>query len=147
MAVMTSWTINSLEELDLAAGEVLDRAVAAGGSDGTVLALSGDLGAGKTTFVQTLAKRLDIRETVTSPTFVIMKQYGALGSFEKLVHIDAYRIESVDEMPVLGFEEILEEKGTIICIEWAERIKELLPNNTMYLKFSFENDERTLTLE
>ena len=117
-----------------------------------VLALSGDLGAGKTAFTQALARELDIDNDITSPTFVIMKLYEAAQDAEKalpflhLVHIDAYRIEDIDEMRVLRFEEILAQKGTIICIEWAEKIKELLPARTVYMDIEITGEtSRTIT--
>lgn len=96
-----------------------------------ILALHGDLGAGKTTLVQMLAKSLGVMEEVTSPTFVIMKSYEtkSVHNIDQLVHIDAYRIEESDEMRVLGFEGLLQTPNTLVCIEWAENIKDLLPKN------------------
>ncbi len=112
-----------------------------------VLALHGDLGAGKTTFVQALASALQVQEAVTSPTFVIMKQYPLVHQpFTQLVHIDAYRIEDIDEMRVLGFEELLREKGTIMCIEWAEHIEELLPPETIHLSLDIHGEERLMKI-
>lgn len=113
-----------------------------------VLGLKGDLGTGKTTFVQTFAQLLGVEEMVTSPTFTIMKRYatkpGAI--FSTLVHVDAYRIESTEEMAVLRFEDILREKSTILCIEWPERIVQILPPDTIILTFSLKTTrERTLT--
>lgn len=99
-----------------------------------VLALHGELGVGKTTFVQMLAKALGITETITSPTFVVMKQYQletAKNGVEQLVHIDAYRIEAEAEMNPLHFDELLKTPGLLICIEWAEKIKNLLPKNLL----------------
>lgn len=100
-----------------------------------VLALHGDLGAGKTTFVQDLIGRLgNMHDTVTSPTFVIMKSYElTLPHLDRVVHIDAYRIEDIDEMRPLHFSELLEDKRNLICIEWAEHIAELLPPQTGHL--------------
>lgn len=115
----------------------------------SVLALSGDLGSGKTTFTKILASELGIDEVVTSPTFVIMKRYEISGEekalkiakqFSELFHLDAYRIEDIDEMRVLGFEEILKKPEALICIEWAERIKELLPPQTVSLQFEREGE-------
>lgn len=114
-----------------------------------VLALHGDLGAGKTSFVKALASVLGVVEVVTSPTFVIMKLYEAqegAGTFEKLVHIDAYRIEDIDEMRVLRFEEVLAEKDTIICIEWAEKIEELLPAHTVHMNIEMKGQSRVITI-
>lgn len=116
-----------------------------------VLALSGDLGAGKTAFVKALSHTFGITDEVTSPTFVIMKRYEIpesenAQSFSTLVHIDAYRIEDVDEMRVLRFEEILAEKETIICIEWAENIQQLLPEHTVYMDIEITGENtRSIT--
>jgi len=111
------------------------------------LALHGELGAGKTTFTQVLATELGVTETVTSPTFVIMKLYELSNqTFQKLVHIDAYRIEDDDEMRVLGFDSLLEEEGALICIEWAENISSLLPEDTIHLTFTVEEQGRKITI-
>ena len=111
-----------------------------------VLALHGDLGAGKTTFMQILAQELGIEEAITSPTFVVMKKYPAnSGGFSELVHIDAYRIEDIDEMRPLKFDEELTQKGSIIGIEWAEKVAALLPPHTLHLTFTIEGDERIIT--
>ena len=116
-------------------------------SGAMVVAFHGDLGAGKTTLIQQLARDLGVTDTVTSPTFVVMKQYETNHThFLKLIHIDAYRIETIDEMRPLGFGEILTEPQTLICIEWAERIRELLPNTTIHLTLKRSDDtNRTIT--
>lgn len=112
-----------------------------------VLGLRGELGAGKTAFVKALARRLGIADEVTSPTFVIMKFYECGEDpekkipFKNLVHIDAYRVESPDEMRVLRFEEILKEPQTLICVEWAERVASLLPLHTLFLDFLIRKDD------
>jgi tRNA threonylcarbamoyladenosine biosynthesis protein TsaE len=114
-----------------------------------VLALHGDLGAGKTSFVKALALELGVTEVVTSPTFVIMKLYEAQetkAAFAQLVHIDAYRIEDIDEMRVLRFEEVLSEKDTIICIEWAEKIEALLPAHTVHMNIEIQGESRQITI-
>ncbi len=113
-----------------------------------VIGLSGDLGAGKTTFAQTLAFELGVREPVTSPTFVIMKQYRlpAGGGFDTLVHIDAYRVESPEELRVLGFDDLLADGRNLICVEWAEKVEELLPTDSVRLRFLLSADSRTVAL-
>ncbi len=104
------------------------------------IALSGDLGAGKTTLVQLLAKELSISEMVTSPTFTIMKIYPIDNHplFKRLVHIDAYRIDEIDELRPLRLEDILVDKTNLVCIEWAERIASVLPTNT--IKITIKNN-------
>ena len=96
-----------------------------------VVALSGNLGAGKTTFVQMLAKKLGIKEKVTSPTFTIFKVYeiNDQENFSRLIHMDAYRIEDLSELKPLRFFELLEDKSNLLCIEWSEKIISALPKN------------------
>ncbi len=141
------WEVNDVTELSVVAKVVLDEIKKVDGGAAAVLALHGDLGSGKTTFMQTLAKELGVTEAVTSPTFVVMKNYTLLDQhWVNLVHIDAYRIEEVDEMRPLRFADLLSEKDTIICIEWAEKITELLPANTLHLSFTIEGGGRRIEL-
>ncbi len=138
------WKLQTVADLEPMAEDVLSRLgqIEAGAA---VLALHGDLGAGKTTFTQTLAKSLGVTESVTSPTFVIMKGYELLEqNWDTLIHIDAYRIEEIDEMRPLGFDTLLADKGNIMCIEWAENISELLPENTLHLYFMMDGENRTV---
>ncbi len=146
---MTQWDITDKSALKKTADEILENVTDRPSESAVVLALHGDLGAGKTTFVQTLAAELGIGETVTSPTFVIMKKYQTKNQrFTSLVHIDAYRLNEVDELRVLGFAEELSSKDTIICVEWAEKVADLLPATTRHLRFSLiDADKRTLSLE
>ncbi len=86
---------------------------------GERILLNGDLGAGKTTFVKYLAKSLKVKDAVTSPSFTILKQYE--GKF-KINHFDLYRIEQIDELRELGFDEYLDcNNSEILIIEWGER--------------------------
>jgi tRNA threonylcarbamoyladenosine biosynthesis protein TsaE len=112
----------------------------------TVLALSGDLGAGKTTFVQQLAKYLGVTEPVTSPTFTILKRYETNDKkFTTLFHMDAYRLESEAELEPLQFSELFDLPNTIICIEWAEKIQSALPAETHYFQLAIdENHTHTI---
>jgi tRNA threonylcarbamoyladenosine biosynthesis protein TsaE len=108
----------------------------------TILALSGDLGAGKTTFVQTLSRELGVTEVVTSPTFVIMKKYQLSDSlFDALIHIDAYRLKNSHELEVLGWNEMIKDPTNLICIEWPERVESLMPPYTQHLTFTFIDEE------
>lgn len=111
-------------------------------SAATVVALQGDLGAGKTTFTQGFAHTLGIKRRLISPTFVIMRRYpiragGATirAKFKNLYHIDAYRFKKADALEALGFHEILEDPAAIVLIEWPENVKKLLPRGTTWLKF------------
>jgi tRNA threonylcarbamoyladenosine biosynthesis protein TsaE len=145
---METFTVVSHRDLAHVAETCLAKWCQPGLTDGAlVIALHGDLGAGKTTFVQTVAAQLGITETVTSPTFVIMKSYETEGEvFTTLTHIDAYRIESIAEMAPLSFAQVLSTPHTLVCIEWAERIAPLLPDTTIHLTFTLQADEtRTIT--
>lgn len=114
-----------------------------------VIALQGDLGAGKTTFVQELGKHFDIKETITSPTFTIMKQYELTHEkFDLLVHIDAYRIEDEAETGPLHLEEIFQRPRTLVCIEWPEQIPTAIPQTAVQVSIEIgENEVRTVKVD
>ena len=103
-----------------------------------VIALSGNLGAGKTTFVQGFVAALGVTDRIQSPTFVLMKIYSLTRRkhIKHLVHIDAYRIESFHEIEHLGLRELFNDKDAVILIEWADRIKRILPKDTTWITFS-----------
>lgn len=106
-----------------------------------VLTLEGDLGAGKTTFTQALAKALGIKRTVSSPTFTIMKQYEGRIPFN---HLDVYRLEHSDED--LGWEEIFD-GDAISVVEWAQFIEEELPKERLEIRITRDDEmTRTITL-
>jgi len=86
-----------------------------------VVALEGELGAGKTVFVKGLAKALKIKKEIKSPTFTIMKRYG------NLYHLDCYRLKNEKDLAVLGIEEIFKDPKNIVLIEWSDRVKKILP--------------------
>ncbi|OGM99188.1 MAG: tRNA (adenosine(37)-N6)-threonylcarbamoyltransferase complex ATPase subunit type 1 TsaE [Candidatus Yanofskybacteria bacterium RIFCSPLOWO2_01_FULL_41_34] len=94
---------------------------------GAVVALEGELGAGKTTFIQGFAKALGIKSKIKSPTFVLMKKYKVPGGTSNLYHLDCYRIGDHKDLKILELKEIFSESHDIILIEWAERAKEILP--------------------
>jgi tRNA threonylcarbamoyladenosine biosynthesis protein TsaE len=116
-----------------------------------VLALLGDLGAGKTTFTQALARELGVTETLQSPTYVLMKSYAVTGSrFEKLVHIDAYRLNSAEEFAALKPEQFLQDPKALVVIEWPERVEAALSKADLTVRFSSENaaeGERSVLVE
>lgn len=116
-------------------------------SGAVVVALHGDLGAGKTTLVQALGKLLGITETITSPTFTIMKGYETTDEvFTHLIHMDAYRIDDIAELGPLRFEEILTTPNTLFCIEWAEKITSALPPGVINLTLEIA-DENSRTVQ
>jgi tRNA threonylcarbamoyladenosine biosynthesis protein TsaE len=113
-----------------------------------VVLLSGDLGSGKTSFVQGVLSFLKIKRA-TSPTFVIMKHYAFLKpklGIKNIYHIDAYRLKSFKDLSVLGFDQILKSKESLIMIEWPERILKGLPKNAVkiYLSCGEKENERVI---
>ena len=109
-----------------------------------VLGLQGDLGGGKTTFLQGFAKGLGIKEKILSPTFVIMKKFKISNlKFRYLYHFDCYRINRPKEILELGFKGIVSNPENIVAIEWAERIKKILPQSTIIIKFDFVYPEQS----
>ena len=108
----------------------------------TVVALQGDLGAGKTAFTQEVGKILDIKENMHSPTFVIEKIYDIdYQGFRKLIHIDAYRIEKEAELLYLGWNEILKEGTNLIFIEWPELVPGLIPESAIKISLKFISEQ------
>ena len=109
----------------------LGESIGRGAKAGEVYALIGDLGVGKTIFAQGMAKGLGIKKTVSSPTFTILQQYeeGRL----PLYHFDVYRIENVEEMEELGYEDCFYGEG-VCLVEWADSIEEVLPENFFQIK-------------
>ena len=112
-----------------------------GGSSSTVLGLEGDLGGGKTTFLQGFAKGLGVKEKILSPTFVILKRFQfnnlAIKQFNNFYHIDCYRISNAKEVLGLGFKKIISDPKNIVAVEWSERIKKILPKSAIIIKFNF----------
>lgn len=117
-----------------------------------IFGLEGDLGGGKTTFLQGFAKGLGIKEKILSPTFIILKKFkiprrrtfGSLrgrqnSNFKNFYHIDCYRIKKPREILDLGFKEIISNPQNIITVEWAERIRKILPKKVIIIKFEFLN--------
>lgn len=107
-----------------------------------VLALSGPLGAGKTTFSQECAQLLGVQVPMQSPTFVIEKRYTTTDQdFPLLVHIDAYRIEDIREMNALRFQETLTQTHTMLLLEWPEHIAPLIPEDAVWIYLSHTEEE------
>jgi len=112
-------------------------------SHALVIALQGELGAGKTTFVQGLLRSLGVKQNILSPTFVIMKRFSLRNRkthFRNVYHIDAYRIHPRD-LIALDIHTIFEDPDTLVVIEWAERVKKLLSPETIWLQFKHGKSE------
>lgn len=118
-----------------------------GGGKARLICLWGNLGSGKTTFVQGLAAELGVRGVVNSPTFLIMKKYE-LGGRRKgatLYHFDCYRIQSVEEVGDLGWGEIVDDADNVVVVEWPEKIDEILPARRVDVSFEhLEGDMRRI---
>jgi tRNA threonylcarbamoyladenosine biosynthesis protein TsaE len=115
---------------------------------GNIFALNGELGAGKTIFVQGFARGLGIKDKIISPTFVLMRQHYIPAQKKVLYHIDLYRLENLKDIKNLGLEEIWSDQNSIVLIEWAEKIKTLLPKNTVTIRLEkTAEDKRLITIE
>lgn len=113
---------------------------------GDILCLYGDLGAGKTTFVQGLAKGLGLTQRIISPTFVIMRTY-TLPEQRMFYHVDLYRLEKEVDIQTIGLEELLEKREGIIAIEWPEKLGTLLPRKRIDIKLLHDGDGREVQIE
>jgi len=146
-SIFTTNNPNQTKKLGkLLAKEVLKTRL---GKRAFVFGLRGDLGGGKTTFLQGFAKGLGVKEKITSPTFVIMRKFEIrnpksetnskfkIQKFQTFYHFDCYRIENHKEILDLGFKEILSDPQNIVAIEWADKIKKIMPKETIWLKFEF----------
>lgn len=122
---------NSDETLKL--GEIIGKSI----NPGSIIALTGDLGAGKTVFVKGIARGLGVKEEPNSPTFVIMNSYeGRM----PLYHFDLYRLSDEDEMIGIGYEEYFYGDG-VCAVEWADRIQEIFPDNTIYVEIKIPESD------
>jgi tRNA threonylcarbamoyl adenosine modification protein YjeE len=116
----------------------------------TLVCLTGDLGAGKTTFVQGFLEEMEVIRPYVSPTFVIMKQYdlpASVNSIERIYHADAYRVEAKD-FENIGFAEWCADERGVVILEWPERVKEIIPPNAQTISFVWKSDsEREITIQ
>lgn len=115
-------------------GERLGRSL----KKGVVIALYGELGSGKTTFVQGLARGIGIKKRIISPTFVMVRQYPITNFF----HVDLYRINTIEEIKNLGLEELWEDPQNIVAIEWAEKAKNILPLKRIEVFFAHRDKNK-----
>lgn len=117
----------------------------------TVICLSGEVGAGKTTFTQSIARCLGVGEPITSPTFLIQKEYDINNHawIQKLIHIDAYRLNNKEELEYLGWNKIIHNPHTCIIVEWPEMVSGIsFPDNTTFISLTINDDySRTLHIK
>lgn len=138
---MNRITVNSLAELPEAAREFIQTM-----GDRTVVALHGDMGAGKTTFINALCRELGVEtDPTTSPTFALVNEYRSDTTAELIYHFDLYRLESLDEAIDMGVEDYLD-CGALCLIEWPDIVDPMLPDDTIDLTITVNPDNsRTLT--
>jgi len=140
--------VRTLPELEAEAARFM-RELVPSDFGATFVPLSGEPGAGKTAFVKAVAHALGIDETVTSPTFVLEKIYqlgSSTSKFKRLVHIDAYRLESGRDLASLGFDELMQDVGNLVMLEWPERVASALPVPAHELAFVVESSgSRTIS--
>ncbi len=118
------------------------------GKQAVVIGLVGELGSGKTTFIKGFFRGLGLRKPAVSPTFILMRRVELKNKrFKNIFHFDAYRIKGQNEILKLGFEEIVENPGNIVLIEWADRIKKLLPPKAVRLEFEHGERENKRTIK
>lgn len=150
---------NSPSETQQLAGKILSKL-----KDRNIVCLYGELGAGKTTFVQGLAKALGIEKRVISPTFILLREYEVAsrqlpvarrknnwklvaGNWKHLLHLDCYRIDSEEDFKSIDLKELWQDKNNLVVIEWTERIAKILPKERIDIKFEYiSENEREITM-
>lgn len=139
---VTEIKIASLDDIDRAAGEFVELM-----DDATVYAFNGEMGAGKTTFINALAKALGVEDDATgSPSFAIINEYRSDTTAELIYHFDLYRLESLEEAYDIGVEDYFD-SGALCLIEWPERVADILPDDTVRVDIKVMDDgSRVLTV-
>ncbi len=134
---MYSKKINSLDELNVAAKELISAF-----NDDRVFAFYGKMGAGKTTFIQSICRALGSDDNVTSPTFALINEYNT-AELDSIFHFDFYRIKDIEEAFDLGYEDYIY-SGSYCLIEWPEMIEPLLPEKMVEVKIEVQEDDTRL---
>jgi tRNA threonylcarbamoyladenosine biosynthesis protein TsaE len=135
---MRTIPISSLQELDSAAAQFLELA-----GEHLVIAFSGEMGAGKTTFIQALCRRLGVQVEINSPTFSLVNEYFTPAG-NSIFHFDLYRIETKEELFDMGYEEYFF-SGALCFIEWPEKARNLIPDDALWVNIVIgENDARLI---
>ncbi|MET0276118.1 MAG: tRNA (adenosine(37)-N6)-threonylcarbamoyltransferase complex ATPase subunit type 1 TsaE [Acidimicrobiia bacterium] len=117
---------------------------------GDVLALSGDLGAGKTVFAKGVGRALGVTTPVVSPTFTVVREYPCTGAARRMVHADVYRLDHVQELHDIGWDDLLDDES-IVVVEWGDRVAGALPADRLDIHLELgaasggADDERTVS--
>lgn len=126
----------------------LAQNLAAQFKDGGIIALTGDLGAGKTTFVQGFAKGLGIKDKIISPTFVLMREHKIPNTDTVFYHLDLYRLEEPIDIVNIGLKDLIQNPENIILIEWSEKLGENLPQNATKINIEkLDQASRRITVQ
>ncbi|MEK7537023.1 MAG: tRNA (adenosine(37)-N6)-threonylcarbamoyltransferase complex ATPase subunit type 1 TsaE [Patescibacteria group bacterium] len=153
---MPSIVTKSAKETKQIAAKLAGRLIKKRNRGALVVALEGELGAGKTTFIKGFSKALGIREKILSPTFVLIHKHKIINNkkriknkeFKNLYHIDCYRLKSGKDLLKLGIKEIFANPENIVLIEWADRAKKIVPKNAIWIYFShLEKNTRRITIK
>lgn len=124
-------------------GQLIKKSLKSKKFNSILIGLCGDLGGGKTTLVKGIAKGLGIKKNITSPSFTLVKEYKKNNLL--LFHFDFYRLKNKKDYLNLGFEEYFQKPQSVSLIEWADKIKDLLPSEKLIIKFSFiDQNQRKL---
>ncbi len=133
---MTTIHVDSIEQLPAAAEKFVETM-----GDETVYAFYGEMGAGKTTFINALSRRLGVEDDVTnSPSFAIINEYRSDTTAELIYHFDLYRLENIEEALEIGVEDYFD-SGALCFLEWPERIEDILPDDTVRVDIRVNDDK------
>jgi tRNA threonylcarbamoyladenosine biosynthesis protein TsaE len=106
-----------------------------------IFTLTGEMGAGKTTFVAAIAQHLGITEPTSSPTYSIVQEYESADSSTTVLHLDLYRLKTIEEALDIGIEDLLDRQNVYVFIEWADLIVPLLPDDAVHIRIAIEGEE------
>ena len=146
---MRSIITKSARETRRFAAELAKKLIKKPGKKPLIIALEGELGTGKTTFIKGFSKELGVREKILSPTFVLIHKHKLTNNrFQNLYHIDAYRLKSEKDLLKLGVKEIFANPENIVIIEWADRVRKIIPKTAVWIRFDHINkNRRKITIE
>ena len=147
---------NTIISKSLSDTEEFAKDIAKNANENDIFCLIGDLGVGKTVIAKAIGKFFNVKESITSPTFTILKSYDTNNkTIKKIHHFDVYRIKNIGELQNIGFEDYLYDKNSIVLIEWPEVAYELLPKMIKSITITkhlndnneFNDNERVITYE
>ncbi len=146
------WNTETIKDFENTTKEILqiisDNYIQQGTDNACVVCLHGDLGAGKTTMTQMIGQILGITETINSPTFVIKKFYQTANSvFQKLIHMDAYRLEGEQNLDVFRLDQDFQSANTLMIIEWPEIIESVIQKNAIHIFIEHDGAGRKITFK